>query len=443
MRWARCTTSCMPRSSSPTTTCTPAASTSRTAVSRMPRTWSRSKATRWPSSAPHMWIGSRRSTAAGLSQRVRQLPNLRVLWAGSALAVLLIVGLLIALPRLQPATGTLLVLAAARSPDALAPTNVSLHGSAGWTAIGSVSGSVPAAPEQRELLALPVAVGAYDGVRLGAEEQSVAISLVAGQVEPLLLGIESGHLIIGAAYAGNDQVNLGLGELSGRFWPMPAFALADQAGRPFNNSAIAGNDVVIAAFHTTCHQTCPLYTALFEQLEKQKLPSNVVLAEVTTDPATDVPSVLASYAKSINASWTFATGTPDQLTEFWKPFGVALATGDSHVSTLALLDRHGYIRLVYRGVPAVGHDIAPALVTSLGAEGLRELASGAAGCGWWRRAELFAPGHRGAARESWGTAWQAAGHQLLGHVLPAVPCGDAVAGEPRGCASVGAARPNR
>ena len=163
-----------------------------------------------------MWIGSRRSTAAGLSSRVRPLANLRVLWAGSALAALIIVGLLIALPRLQPATGTLLVLASARSPESLAPTNVSLHGSAGWTAIGSVSGSVPAAPEERELLALPVAVGTYDGVRLGAEEQSVAISLVAGQVEPLLLGIESGHLVTGATYAGNDQVNLEIGRASCR-----------------------------------------------------------------------------------------------------------------------------------------------------------------------------------------------------------------------------------
>ena len=119
---------------------------------------------------------------------------------------------------------------------------------------------------------------------------------------------------------------------------------------------------------------------MFAQLEKQKLPPNVVLAEVTTDPATDLPSVLAGYAKSIGAQWTFATGTVDGLTTFWRPFGVALATGDSHVSTLALLDRHGYIRLVYRGVPNVGHDIAPALVTSLGADGLRELASG--GDGW-------------------------------------------------------------
>ena len=225
-----------------------------------------------------------------------------------------------------------------------------------------------------------MAVGDYDGVKVGADQQPLAVSVVAGQVEPLLLGIDSGRLISGAAYAGNDQVNLGLGEISGRFVAMPSFDLVDQAGIPFNNTTIAGKDVVIAAFHTTCHQTCPLYTALFAQLEKQKLPAGVLLAEVTTDPATDTPSALATYAKNLGASWTFATGSADALTAFWKTFQVELATGDSHVSTLALLDRHGYIRLVYRGVPDVGHAISPALVTTLGAEGLRELASG--GDGW-------------------------------------------------------------
>ncbi len=293
---------------------------------------------------------------------------------------LVVVALLVALPRLQPPTGTVLVLGSGRLADSIVASPVSLHTRSGWSGIGSVSGPVPAAPEQRELLSVPVAVGDYDGVRIGADEQPVAITVAAGQVEPILLGIDSGHLIPGAAYAGNDQVNLGLGELAGKFVAMPLFDLTDQEGNPFNNVTIAGKDVVIAAFHTTCHQTCPLYTALFAQLEKQKLPPKVLLVEVTTDPATDSTSVLADYARRIGAAWKFATGPPNALTAFWKPFDVALASGDSHVSTLALLDRHGYIRLVYRGVPAVGHDIAPALVSSLGAEGLRELASG--GDGW-------------------------------------------------------------
>ena len=261
----------------------------------------------------------------------------------------------------------------------LPPSELSLRVDGSWSAVGTVGGDVPAAPEQRQLLEVAVAIGSYDAVRLGDQAQAVRVEIKSGQVEPLLLGVDAGRLVPGAVYAGNDDVNLGLNELAGRFVAMPPFELTDQAGRPFNLEAIAGRDVVIAAFHTTCHETCPLYTALMLQLDKHKQ-SSVMLVEVTTDPGTDTPAVLAAYAKQVGADWTFATGTEAQLTAFWKPFGVALAAGDAHVSTLALLDRHGYIRLVYRGAPKVGGDIPPALVTTLSAEGLRQLASG--GDGW-------------------------------------------------------------
>jgi cytochrome oxidase Cu insertion factor (SCO1/SenC/PrrC family) len=136
---------------------------------------------------------------------------------------------------------------------------------------------------------------------------------------------------------------------------------------------------VIAAFHTTCHETCPLYTALFLQLAR-RIPSSVMLAEVTTDPATDTPSVLSGYAKQIGASWTFATGARDNVAAFWKPFGVELSNGDVHTSSLVLVDRHGYVRLVYRGVPNIGNDIPPSLDAQLSAAGLHQLASH--GDGW-------------------------------------------------------------
>jgi cytochrome oxidase Cu insertion factor (SCO1/SenC/PrrC family) len=221
--------------------------------------------------------------------------------------------------------------------------------------------------------------GTYDGVRFGTDVQSVSVTITAGQVQPLLLGIENGHLIPGAVYAGNDEVNLGLGELGGKFVAMPAFDLVDQGGHPFNLATTSGKDLVIAAFHTTCHETCPLYTALFFQIAK-RMPAGITLAEVTTDPATDTQAVLADYAQRVGASWTFATGGADALSAFWKPFGVKLATGDAHVSTLAIVDRHGYVRLVYRGVPDVGTAMPPALLTGMSPPGLRQLASH--GDGW-------------------------------------------------------------
>ncbi|TMC54935.1 MAG: redoxin domain-containing protein [Chloroflexi bacterium] len=294
-------------------------------------------------------------------------------------AVVAIAALWIA-PRLQPPTGTLVVVAAGRSATSLPASTLLLReGRDSWATAGRISGSVPAAPDQRQLLAVAVPVGTYNAVRVGSAPHPVALTITAGQVEPLLLGIESGGVLGGAVYAGNDEVNLGLGELAGKFVPMPAFQLYDQAARSINLDSLAGKDVVIAAFHTTCHETCPLYTALFMQLAKH-VPPTVTLLEVTTDPKTDDAGVLASYARQIGATWTFGTGTPDQVTSFWKPFGVELAAGDTHTSMLALVDRHGYVRLVYRGVPKVGSDISPSLVTSLSGNGLHELGSG--GDGW-------------------------------------------------------------
>ena len=36
---------------------------------------------------------------------------------------------------------------------------------------------------------------------------------------------------------------------------------------------------------------------------------------------------------------------------FWDPFGVQLSDGEAHSSTLALIDRHGFLRRLYQGVP--------------------------------------------------------------------------------------------
>jgi len=283
-------------------------------------------------------------------------------------------------PRPQPATGTVVVVAAGRSAGSIPQAGISIrHAGGGWTSLGSVGGDVPAAPAERELLTVRVPAGGYDLVRIGTVTAAATLDVSAGVVSPLLLGFDGGRLVEGAVYAGNDDVNLGLGELAGRYVAMPPFQLTDQAGRPFTPATIAGKDTIIAAFHTTCHETCPLYTALFLQLAK-RMPQSTSLVEVTTDPGTDSPTVLARYAAEVGATWTLATGSAAQLASFWKPFAVELATGDTHTSTLALVDRHGFVRLVYRGVPNVGNEIPPALVTTLSPQGLGELASG--GDGW-------------------------------------------------------------
>ncbi|HEY7200723.1 MAG TPA: redoxin family protein [Candidatus Dormibacteraeota bacterium] len=278
---------------------------------------------------------------------------------------------LILVPR-QPASGTAIVLLASGAGDTLTPVQLRVGGRA-----LTVGGAAPRAPNSRTAGQLTLAPGTYavevDGVRLAAR-----LTIPAGQVEPLLLAVRDGRLVPGGAYAGVGNVNLGLQELSGRLAPLFDFHLMDQDGRALDRNALLGRDTVIAAFHTTCHETCPLYTGLLFQLRRSA--PDVRLVEVTTDPVTDGPAALAAYRSSIGADWTFATGQPDDVTEFWAPFGVQPATGDTHTSALALVDRYGFIRAAFTGVPDVGGKLPGALERQLDAAG-RDLLAGH-GEGW-------------------------------------------------------------
>jgi cytochrome oxidase Cu insertion factor (SCO1/SenC/PrrC family)/thiol-disulfide isomerase/thioredoxin len=244
---------------------------------------------------------------------------------------------------------------------------------------GKVSGSIPAAPQYREVGRVTAAAGRYKGVTAGGATIPLPIDVQSGQVTPVLLAMDSSGVLSGGAYAGSDEFNLGLSELAGKLVPLPDFSLVDQEGKVINRASLIGTPVVIAAFHTTCHETCPLYTGTLLQL-RQKLGTAVRVVEVTTDPITDQPPVLAEYAKKVGADWTFATGTPEQVAAFWAPFGVTLSNGDTHTSAMIVADAHGFQRIAYRGAPDVGNSLPPSLVQQLDAAGFQQMASH--GTGW-------------------------------------------------------------
>ena len=293
---------------------------------------------------------------------------------------LAIVGLLGAGLLLTPVKGDVLILVSARQAERLPASTVALHSSSGWTTLGSFgSRDVPAAPQTANLLQASVSVGAYDSVRLGGATLPVQVQVDRKVLAPILVAIADGRPLKQGVYGGSESVSLGLNQLSGQMKAMPRFNLFDQFGRPFSNTSIGGHSVILAAFHTTCHETCPLYTGLFLQLRKQ-LPSSVLLVEATTDPSTDSPNVLREYAGRVGAAWTFLTGDPSALAEFWRPFDVELSKEDLHRSTLALIDAHGYIRSYYLGAPDVGGSLPPALQQLLSSEGKQVMTSH--GNGW-------------------------------------------------------------
>jgi cytochrome oxidase Cu insertion factor (SCO1/SenC/PrrC family) len=279
---------------------------------------------------------------------------------------------LLVVPR-PSSPGTAVLVLASAGGDRLASVRVQV----GDQAV-AVAGPAPRAPGSRTAAQLSLPPGTYP-VRIGAGAPAASLTVRSGQVEPLLLAVRDGRVVTGGVYAGGQNVNLGLQELSGRLTPVADFHLVDQGGRAFGRDALLGQDTVIAAFHTTCHETCPLYTGLMFQLRRSA--PEVRLVEVTTDPVTDTPAALAGYRSSILADWTFATGQPDDVAEFWAPFGVQPATGDTHTSALALVDRYGFVRAAFTGVPDIGGRLPAPLEQQLDGAGRALLAGHGEGWG--------------------------------------------------------------
>src|SRR6266542_2963162 len=191
---------------------------------------------------------------------------------------------------LTPVTGDVLLLLTARQADHVAATSVDLHSAQGWMTLGSIPArAVPKAPETAQAFLARVPVGSYDRVRLAGVSIPVALGVQKDILNPLLVGVDAGRPLPDSPYGGTQAVSLGLNELSGQLKAMLPFSLVDQFGRPFTNSDIAGHDVLLAAFHTSCRETCPLVTGLFLQL-RRSLPTTVMLVEVTVTPSEDTPA---------------------------------------------------------------------------------------------------------------------------------------------------------
>jgi cytochrome oxidase Cu insertion factor (SCO1/SenC/PrrC family) len=267
--------------------------------------------------------------------------------------------------------GTLLLELSSKSGDSIGDSQIEVHtAQGGWSAVGHLGNTaVPAAPKIVKAAEAALAPGDYDGVRLAGADLSAPIRLRAGQVEPVLVTVSGG--VPQAAFAGNQDYNVGLLGLQGALKSLPDFALLDQDGETVTRQSVAGAVVVLAAFHTTCRDTCPLYTSILHQL-RGKVPSSVRLLEVSTDPATDSIAALKAYSALADTSWPLLTGSAEQLNAFWSSFGVQLSGEDSHTNFLGVFDGHGYLHQVETGIPDAG-SVPGSLASILSPVGLSQL----------------------------------------------------------------------
>lgn len=152
----------------------------------------------------------------------------------------------------------------------------------------------------------------------------------------------------------------------------PAFSLDGSNGKKLSLRDHLGKVVILQFGFTSCQKVCPVTLARLTEVYK-KLGSaarDVQLIYVTVDPRRDRPERLREHLAAFNPSFLGATGTPDELAEVRKTYGVvaeqvvsrnqALGYEVNHSSSLYLVDRQGKVRgLVPFGTPAddIVHDL--------------------------------------------------------------------------------------
>jgi len=141
--------------------------------------------------------------------------------------------------------------------------------------------------------------------------------------------------------------------------PAPEFDLAAADGRRVALADLRGAVVAMTFIYASCADTCPLLTAKLVGVQKRlgaEGPRARFVA-ITVDPARDTPEVLRQYAAAHGArppGWSFLTGTPEEIREVTRRYGVyhrANPAGDvDHSFLTSLIDGDGVLRVQYLGV---------------------------------------------------------------------------------------------
>ena len=142
--------------------------------------------------------------------------------------------------------------------------------------------------------------------------------------------------------------------------PAPEFTLTTQDGQRLSLQELHGKVVAVTFIYASCADTCPLLTAKLAGLQARlgaDFGPKVFFLAITVDPERDTPEVLKRYAQAHGvdlAGWAFLTGTPTEIREVARRYGVYVKKtrrGDvDHTFLTSLMDQHGTLRVQYLGV---------------------------------------------------------------------------------------------
>jgi protein SCO1 len=142
--------------------------------------------------------------------------------------------------------------------------------------------------------------------------------------------------------------------------PAPQFALTAESGKRVALTDLRGKVLAVTFIYATCTDTCPLLTAKMADIQRRlgrDFGPRVQFVSITVDPEVDTPQVLRAYAKAHGANlegWSFLTGTPSEIAEVLRRYGVYARKsergGVDHLFLTSLIDRSGMLRVQYLGV---------------------------------------------------------------------------------------------
>ena len=129
------------------------------------------------------------------------------------------------------------------------------------------------------------------------------------------------------------------------------FTLTASNGKPFSSTSLARKPYAIFFGFTHCPDVCPTTLARLVRLRQQLGAGDQAfdILFVTVDPERDGPAEVGKYAELFNSPVTGLTGSPAQIDQVKKQFGIfSQKVPDSsggysvdHTSTVLLFDRKG------------------------------------------------------------------------------------------------------
>ena len=151
-----------------------------------------------------------------------------------------------------------------------------------------------------------------------------------------------------------------VGESLPKIGPAPEFALTNQDGKRLALKDLRGKAVAITFIFASCTDTCPLLTAKMAGIENRLGPAfgpRAFFLSITVDPERDTPAVLKRYAEAYRANtagWAFLTGSPAEIREVARRYGIYYKRGPrgdvEHTFLTSIVDQSGILRVQYMGI---------------------------------------------------------------------------------------------